>query len=226
MTNIVSFITSKSTILIVAFALVIVAYVAFRIGIRSGRGKGNVSIDKEALKGWLGVGAETLSSQLYSLVANIRVSGSRDYHNLTNVYLTACSITVAAVGLTLKDGSIVSYLISGLLSLLGLFICLQMSIAQARFRSDNHYWKRLLRRAEAGDEWEGPKIFTSLHAFRENPVIAGEVGATNGMIANFGIRWHRTWWGARMKALPLVFGVVFVLTLITSIVLAMKAMSG
>ena len=226
MTNIVFFITSNSKILIVAFVLVIIAYVAFCIGVRSGRRKGNVSIDKEALKGWLGIGAENLPSKLYSLVANIRVSGSRDYHSLTNVYLTACSITVAAVGLTLKDGSIVSCFISGLFSLLGLFICLQMSIAQARFRSDNHYWERLLRRAEAANEWEGPKIFTSLHAFRGNPEIAGETEATNGMIANFGVRWHRTWWGARMKVLPLVFAVVFVLTLITSIVLAVKAMSG
>jgi disulfide bond formation protein DsbB len=142
------------------------------------------------------------------------------------VYLTACSITVAAVGITLKDGSIASYLISGLFSLLGLFICLQMSIAQARFRSDNHYWERLLRRAEAADEWEGPKIFTSLHAFREKPEIAGETGATNGIIANFGVRWHRNWWGARMKALPLVFAIVFVLTFIASIVLAVKAIRG
>jgi hypothetical protein len=222
----ISFITCNSTILIVSFAGVIVACLAFRIGVRSGGKKGNVSIQQEALEKWLGVGTESLSSQLYTLVANIRVSGSRDYHSLTNVYLTACSITIAAVGLTLKDGSIVSYFISGLFSLLGLFICLQMSIAQARFRSDNHYWERLLRRAEAADGWEGPKIFTRLHAFREYPEIVGETGAADGMIANFGVRWHRSWWGARMKALPLVFAVVFILTLITSIVLGVKGLSG
>lgn len=222
MTNIVAIITNNVTTLIVAFALVIVTYVAYRIGVRRGRKRANVAVDKEALKCWLGVGAEKLPSNLYSLVANIRVSGSRDYHSLTNVYLTACSITVVAVGLTLKNGSTVSYLISSLFSLLGLFICLQMSIAQARFRSDNHYWERLLRRAEADDGWEGPKMFTSLHAFRDNSEVAGETGATNGMIANFGVRWHRAWWGARMKALPFVFAVVFVLTLIISIVLVVK----
>ena len=62
-----------------------------------------------------------------------------------------------------------------------------------------------MRRAESDGGFKGPKLFTSLHAFRERPEVAGEAEATLGMKANFGVRWHRAWWGARMKVLPFVF---------------------
>lgn len=60
---------------------------------------------------------------------------SRDYHSLTNVYVTSCSVLVAAVGVVLGRALPLGYPTAIALSVLGLFVCLQAKARTPRPRT-------------------------------------------------------------------------------------------
>ena len=91
-------------------------------------------------------GDEDIDIKTYVLLANLRSSGDTDYHNLTSTYLIANSILVSGVYILLNQGFVFGYYASTILSILGLILCLQMLIAQGRFRAQNMYWEKNFKR--------------------------------------------------------------------------------
>ena len=102
-------------------------------------------------------GDEDIDIKTYVLLANLRSSGDRDYHNLTSTYLTANSILVSGVYILLNQGFVFGYYASTILSISGLILCLQMLIAQGRFRAQNMYWEKILREIENKPNWKKTK---------------------------------------------------------------------
>lgn len=162
----------------------------------------------------------------YSILSNLWASGIRDYHNMTSTYLTANSILVAAIIVLLARASTVApYCVSSAFSLAGIYICVQMRVAQDRFRAQNFYWERNLRIIEDSSDWLGRSLFRELYEFRENQKTLPPEGREPEFKPNFAIRHHRKWWAPRMKGLPWIFA-FFYLTLLLWSMLNLASLLG
>jgi len=158
-------------------------------------------------------GDEDIDIKTYVLLANLRSSGDRDYHNLTSTYLTANSILVSGVYILLNQGFVFGYYASTILSISGLILCLQMLIAQGRFRAQNMYWEKILREIENKPNWKKQKIFNNLKDIMDGKKDLGEEVDRS---VKFAIKHHKKKWASRMKLMPWLFGILFILSLIWS----------
>ncbi|HEC92758.1 MAG TPA: hypothetical protein ENI51_07185 [Candidatus Atribacteria bacterium] len=156
---------------------------------------------------------EDIDMEIYVLLANLRSSGDGDYHNLTSTYLIANSILVSAVYILLNQSSVFGYYVSIILSILGLILCLQMVIAQGRFRAQNMYWEKILREIENKPNWKKQKIFNNLKDIMDGEEKLGEEVDRS---VRFAIKYHKKIWASRMKLMPWLFGIIFILSLIWS----------
>jgi hypothetical protein len=134
----------------------------------------------------------------YAILANLWTSGFRDYYSMTSSYLTATSILVAAIALILGLGLIPAYIVAIAFSIIGLIICLQMSIALGRFRAQHAIWGRNLRLIESNENWTRQKIFKGWYEFSEwQPLgtkpqpLPAEKGEPEFTL-NFAIKHHRS----------------------------------
>ncbi|HEC82561.1 MAG TPA: hypothetical protein ENI53_01585 [Thermoplasmatales archaeon] len=154
----------------------------------------------------------------YRMLSNLWASGIRDYHNLNSSYLTANSILIAAIAIILRMGVVTTYIVSIVFSFIGILICLQMGIALGRFRSQNAYWEWNLRIIEGDPEWKRDPFFKNLYKHREEQkILKGKYGEED-FKPNFAIRYHRKLWAPRMKGLPFIFGTLYTIFIIWSIV--------
>lgn len=109
---------------------------------------------------------------------------------------------------------------------MGLIFCLQMCIAQGRFRAQNAYWERNLRIIESNSNWKRRQFFKDLHEFRDKQkvhrkekgrwLILPKEGDEPEFKPDFAVKHHRDFWAPRMKGLPWLFGIIFIFLLIWS----------
>jgi hypothetical protein len=161
----------------------------------------------------------------YEILTKLRFVG--DYHTLTSTYLTSNSILIATIALLVSRASDeypFGHYISAGLSITGIFLCIQMAIAQGRFRAQIAYWTWRLREIEENPGWKGPQLFTDLITIREDKKpVEGKVKKQHEFTPNFAMRTHRRWWAKRMKNLPLMFWAIFLSFLLLS---AFKSLEG
>ena len=166
----------------------------------------------------------------YEFLINLWNVGMAEYHNLTNIYLTANSILLVAIAFIFGEYPIFKVpLLSAeatvniypemLLCFLGIALCIQMAVAQSRLRSQNAYWERSLRIIEKKENWNATKFFNILYSFRENNITIPEDKQyfEKEFIPSFGIRYHRKCWLPRMKGLPKLYGLIYILLCIISL---------
>jgi hypothetical protein len=100
----------------------------------------------------------------YGHLLTLWTSGVRDYHSMLSDYLTANSIFVAVIGLTVsREPLALSFaVLIVLLSVFGILLCLQMAIVLGRFSGQNALWEWQLRGIEGDPQWQGQKLITKL----------------------------------------------------------------
>lgn len=153
---------------------------------------------------------ENIDMEIYILLTNLRSSGNRDYHSLTSTYLIANSIFMSGVWILLNQGSVFGYCASIILSILGLILCLQMFIAQGRLRAQNMYWEKILREIENKPNWKKQKNFSNLKDIMD---AKNKLGEEVDWSVKFAIKHHKKIWASRMKLMPWLFGIIFILSL-------------
>src|SRR5512144_341900 len=86
----------------------------------------------------------------YDHLLTLWTSGVRDYHSMLSDYLTANSIFVAVIGLTVsRESPALSFtVLILLLCVFGILLCLQMAIVLGRFSGQNALWEWQLRGIE------------------------------------------------------------------------------
>lgn len=148
---------------------------------------------------------ETLRSELLDMWKD----GTEHYHNLFYSYATAHSLLIAAVAFLSNGDSSARGVVTGLIVLIGLWLCLQMSVAMSRARSKNAFMARLIRSIEQSEEWTQPSV---IHAWMKHRDEAVPVKAEHveEFTPNFGIQYHRRWWAPRMKGIPKAFAAIYV----------------
>jgi hypothetical protein len=172
--------------------------------------------------------------QLYVMFAQLRASGTRDYHSLTATYLAANSILLGFIAVILTGGidkacTTHIWAVSIVLSLMGLWLSSQMFVAQRRLSAQNYYFERVLRIIESGTHWAHAGFFSALNRFMEQPgepyAIPAD-GDEDPMQPNFAVRHHRDWWAPRMKSLPYCFMAIFALSLGNGMLSAYQCLSS
>jgi hypothetical protein len=151
----------------------------------------------------------------YALLAGLRSEGHRDYHNMSLVYLSAISILITGGGI-LQSGIIgnqispIGYLISIILSVVGIFLCIQMALAQGIFRTWNSYLEEKLMQIEESKNWKWHRVFLGIYAIKGGKKDEEkEKTASSKFIPSLAVKYRDKWWAGRMKLLPTVFVSVF-----------------
>jgi len=124
---------------------------------------------------------------------------------------------VAAIAIILRVGVVTTYIVSIAFSIIGLIICLQMAIALGRFRAQNAYWERNLRIIEADPNWKRRPFFKDLYKFREEQHVFLAKDEEPEFKPNFAIKYHRKFWAPRMRDLPWVFAILYIILLLWSL---------
>lgn len=163
----------------------------------------------------------------YSSLLNLWNTGMAEYHNLTNIYLTAINILLVAIAFLFRKYLIFETTLFScqipiniypdiFLCILGIFLCIQMAIAQSRLRSQNAYWERCIRIIEKKEHWKSDKFFNVLYNYREKNMTIPEdkLYFEKEFIPSFGIKYHRKCWAPRMKWLPKLYSSIFILLII------------
>lgn len=159
---------------------------------------------------------EEFETQLYLLIAKLRSSGNRDYHNLTSTYLLANSIFMSATAILLTRSSFLGYSLSFVLSVMGIFLCFQMRIAQMVFLARNTYWESTLRMMENKNKKIGKyDLYNALYKLLKKGIKPEQMEDISKF--EYAIKIHQKFWASRMKGLPFIFGTVFIFLLVASI---------
>jgi len=165
----------------------------------------------------------------YEHLLTLWTSGVRDYHSMLSDYLTANSIFVAVIGLTVSresPGTSFTVLIL-LLCIFGVLLCLQMAIVLGRLSGQNALWEWQLRGIELSPEWQGQKLITGLSRLHETrEAIEDPRNEPPVFKPNWAFRQHRQWWAHRAVSFPWFFGSVYSLFFIWAVMQLQKQWSG
>ncbi|HEX9155656.1 MAG TPA: hypothetical protein VF819_08835, partial [Nitrospira sp.] len=154
-------------------------------------------------------GAERNLEQSYGYLLTLWTSGVRDYHSMLSDYLTANSIFVAVIGLTVsRESPALSFtVLILLLCVFGILLCLQMAIVLGRFSGQNALWEWQLRGIEQAPEWNKPQLIMGLYRLHETQRPVENLQNDPQIFApNWAFRQHRQWWAHRAVSFPWFFG--------------------
>jgi hypothetical protein len=156
--------------------------------------------------------AERNLEESYNYLLTLWTSGVRDYHSMLSDYLTANSIFVAVIGLTVSRESPALSLtvLILLLCVFGILLCLQMAIVLGRFSGQNALWEWQLRGIEQAPEWNKPQLMMGLYRLHETQQPVENLQNDPQVFApNWAFRQHRQWWAHRAVSFPWFFGLVY-----------------
>lgn len=164
--------------------------------------------------------------ELYKILISLRSSGTRDYHSLNATYLTANIVLSTLISLLMFMGGDPSQGINAMimiLSLLGVFLCLQMVFAQNRMRYINKLYEERLQKIEKGNKWKH-QVFMDIKnlvydeekcTWKKLPGdYTSKYGYTSELDKDRFIGFANCWFGGRMKTFPWIFIFLYTLSLI------------
>jgi len=143
---------------------------------------------------------------IYPILVQLRISGSGAYHSLNSAYLQANSLIVAALSFLFGSVNDTRNLIV-FISLMGVFLCIQMKLAQERFRAINTSYAERLKKIEQRND-KIPPIFLDTYRIEKNKKLSEEL--EKKYYHKRWIRWGKCFLGGRMKLLPYVFFIIYV----------------
>jgi hypothetical protein len=156
----------------------------------------------------------------YDHLLTLWTSGVRDYHTMLSDYLTANSIFVAVIGLTVsREPLALSFtVLIVLLCVFGILLSLQMAIVLGRLSGQNALWEWQLRGTELAQEWQGQKLIMDLYRLHETRQPIEDLRNEPPVFKpNWAFRQHRQWWAHRAVSFPWFFGCVYGLFLIWAV---------
>lgn len=165
----------------------------------------------------------------YDRLLTLWTSGVRDYHSMLSDYLTANSIFVAVIGLTVSRESPALSLtvLILLLCVFGILLCLQMAIVLGRFSGQNALWEWQLRGIEQTPEWDEQKLITGLYRLHETrQPIEDQRNDPPVFVPNWAFRQHRQWWAHRAVSFPWFFGCVYGVFLLWALTQLIRQLTG
>ena len=164
----------------------------------------------------------------YDHLLMLWTSGVRDYHTMLSDYLTANSIFVAVIGLTVSRESTLSFMVLILLLCsFGILLCLQMAIVLGRLSGQNSLWEWRLRGIEQAPESKAPRLVTSLYQLHETrQSIQDPRNEPPVFETNWAFRQHRQWWAHRAVSFPWFFGCVYGLFLLWAMMQLVRHVTG
>ena len=174
-------------------------------------------------------GAERNLEQSYGYLLTLWTSGVRDYHSMLSDYLTANSIFVAVIGLTVsRESPALSFtVLILLLCVFGILLCLQMAIVLGRFSGQNALWEWQLRGIEQTPEWNKPQLIMGLYRLHETQRPVENLQNDPQVFApNWAFRQHRQWWAHRAVSFPWFFGCVYGVFLLWALTQLIRQLSG
>jgi len=164
--------------------------------------------------------------EVYKVLIPLRASGTRDYHSLSATYLTANILLVSSVSFLIfmgQDPTIGFNAMILILSLLGIFLCMQMVLAQNRMRYVNKLYEERLRKIEDENKWKH-RIFVDIdHLVYDEKRLScnklpsndtSDSGYTSEIEKERFIGYANVWYGGRMKTLPWIFIILYSLAFI------------
>jgi len=148
---------------------------------------------------------------LYAHILQLRASGTGNYHSLVNTYVFVHSIIIVIIGYLLNPHT---NLIVRFMSIVGLFLSLQMYLAQGRLLADNIYWENWLKCLEQAIDFGPHKPFTD----RANYICDFDkyfhlICRSRGYLKpafTWGNQWPLSWLLSRMKIFPFVFAFIYI----------------
>ncbi len=165
----------------------------------------------------------------YDHLLTLWTSGVRDYHTMLSDYLTANSIFVAVIGLTVsREPLALSFtVLIVLLCVFGILLCFQMAIVLGRFSGQNALWEWQLRGIEQDPEWRAEKLMMSVHLLHEaQRPIENRRNEPPVFEPNWAFRQHRQWWAHRAISFPWFFGSVYSLFLLWAAAQLIRQLTG
>lgn len=161
--------------------------------------------------------------KVYTALISLRSSGTRDYHSLNSAYLTANLLLISLISILLFMGG---NPITGfnamilILSLFGIFLCLQMVFAQNRMRYINKLHEERMQKIENENNWMH-RIFVDIDKLVYNEERLSYKKLTNEYVSACGYRseiekdrflgFTNFWFGGRMKTFPWIFMLIYLL---------------